>query len=131
MANPHYERVLSELSSVLGFTDNHALASGGRIKAGDHIITFIHDDEIDAHHLSVYVDLGKPSKHEKRAFELLLKINFELEASGRGTLSLHPETGHAFYSFRYPLTDIASGQSLLDTLARAVADVAVEGAAAA
>ncbi len=63
MANPHYERVLSELSSVLGFTDNHALASGGRIKAGDHIITFIHD-EIDAHHLSVYVDLGKPSKHE-------------------------------------------------------------------
>jgi len=131
MANPHYERVLTELSRVLGFTDTHALATGGRIKAGDHIITFIHDEEIDQHHVSVYVDLGKPSSHEKRAFELLLKINFELDASGRGTLSLHPETGHAFYSFKYPLNDVASGQSLLDNLARAVADVAVEGAAAA
>jgi len=122
------ERILMELSKLVGFEEKDTLAPGGRIKIADKLITFIHDTDIDEHNLCIYVDFGKPVDNDDETVRKLLKINFELDIAQRGTLSLHPVTEHAIFSFRYQLNEQGSGQALIDEIARAVADVAIEGA---
>ena len=122
------ERLLKELSNIIGLSEQDKISPGGRIRVGDQLVTFIHDEQVDADNLCIYGDFGLPSNNAG-TFEKMLKINFELDVTRRGILSIHPATGHAMFSFRLPLDNNSTGQILLDSIALAVADVAFEGAA--
>lgn len=114
-----YKRCTKELCNLIGFQDHEALIQGGKIKLGDSVISLIHDDEYSPMELFVYVDMGPFSADDKaRAYEALLTINFQLLAGSRGAMSLHPESRHVFYAFRYPLNDKATGADLFETLVK-------------
>ncbi|RFP09332.1 hypothetical protein D0T25_24305 [Duganella sp. BJB488] len=128
----HYARVIRELSKVVGFEAADEILLGARLRIDDYLIAFIYDDEFNPNELAVYVDMGKPGGGDLAlAYGVMLKINFELDAGSRGVISMHPDTGHLFYSFRYPLNAQASGQSLLDTLIRFIGDFALDAEAVA
>jgi hypothetical protein len=130
MSTERYRRVLNQVCRAVGFRDADALAQGSQLRIDGHLVTFVHDDvDAAADGIAVYVDLGPVRGDVRRALEVLMQLNFSLGVGSRGVLSLHPQTRHLFYSFRYALTASASGQALLDTLIRCIGDVALDAAA--
>jgi hypothetical protein len=128
MSTASFRKIMNQLCSILGFEQTDALANGAKLRIDAHLVTFVHDD-IDAHDgISVYVDLGSIEGDESHALGVLMQLNFGLGVGDRGVLSLHPQTRHMFYSFRYALTPASSGQALLDTLIRCVGDVSLSAA---
>lgn len=123
------QRVLQELCKLIGFNQANALAEGAKLQIDDNIVTFVYDEQLAPQELVAYVDMGPAKSSEAHALEALMKLNFSLGAGSRGVLSLHPVTGHVFYSFRYALDKSASGQSLLDNLIRCVGDVGIDAQA--
>jgi hypothetical protein len=126
MTTSHFERVMQELGQIIGIADTGALCRGGRLRLDGHLVTFVHDDTHAAAGLCVYLDLGPAPCDQAHALKVLMQLNFGLGVGERGLLSLHPQTQHVFYSFRYPLSESAKGQALLDTLIRCVYDVALD-----
>lgn len=127
-----HKRVITELCKVLGFKSVDLLLNGGKLRVNDNfLISFIYDEAFAPGNLLAYVDMGPPPENDQAThFGLFLKINFELGAGTRGTLSLHPQTGHMFYSFRYELNESASGQNLLESVLRFLAWFGEAGARA-
>lgn len=130
MNTQHYKRVLKQLCELIGFTNTGALTNGAKLRIDDYIVCFFYNEEEAPNELAAYVDMGPPGKDHLQALEVLMQLNFSLGAGARGVLSLHPQTKHIFYSFRYKLNESASGQELLDTLIRCVGDVGLEAQAA-
>jgi hypothetical protein len=126
MNTSHFERVMQELGRLIGVADTEAFGRGGKLRIDGHLVTFVHDDTGGADGLCVYVDLGPAPCDQAHALKVLMQLNFGLGVGERGLLSLHPQTQHVFYSFRYPLNESAKGQALLDTLIRCVCDVALD-----
>lgn len=128
----HYARVIRELSGLVGFELADEILLGARLRIDEYLISFIYDEEFNPNELAVYVDMGKPGAGDQaHAFRVLLKINFELDAAARGMISMHPDTEHLFYSFRYPLNAEATGPALLDTLVRFVGQFTADAEAVA
>ncbi|MFL9864629.1 hypothetical protein PQR67_10665 [Paraburkholderia fungorum] len=124
-----YKRVVQELCKVVGFGSPKTLLDGGRLKIDDYLVSLIYDESVDPNLLQVYIDMGPLPDNQAASYKTFLMINFKLSASQRGSLSVHPQTGHLFYSFRYRLDQQASGQALLDSLIRFVGDVGLEALA--
>ncbi|OAJ61443.1 hypothetical protein A6V36_23990 [Paraburkholderia ginsengiterrae] len=129
MNTSEYRRVVEELCKVVGFNSPKTLFDGGRLRIDDYLVALIYDETFDPDLLQVYIDLGPIPADRAAACKTFLKINFNLSASQRGSLSVHPQTEHLFYSFRYRLDKNASGQALLDSLIRFVGDVGLEAMA--
>jgi hypothetical protein len=119
----HYTRVVTELCGVIGFKGIDTLLAGGKVRINDNFLTsFVHNESFAPGNLLVYIDMGPPPEGDRAVnLTLLMKINFQLGAGTRGSISLHPESEHLFYSFAYPLKESASGTDLLNTLLRFVA----------
>ncbi len=118
----HYKKVLAELSQLIGFKDIDALSAGGKLRVNDSFTaSFILDEKLSPDRLLVYIDLGPLRENRDRLLAQFMKINFELAAGARGTLSMHPESEHLFFSFGVVLNDLASGEALLEHILRFVA----------
>ncbi|HWW08247.1 hypothetical protein [Collimonas sp.] len=126
MTTSNYQRVVKELCELVGFKDHGLLVNGGKLRIQDYRVSFIYNQAYDPKNMLVYVDMGVPSGDLEQTYKTMLKINFQLGIGERGVISLHPETGHLFYSFGFELDDEALGRSLLDTLIRFVGDVGIE-----
>jgi len=129
MNTQHYQRVLSQLCKLVGFTNTEALANGAKLRIDDYVVCFFYDEAEAPDEVAVYVDMGPPGKDHHQAMEVLMQLNFSLGAGARGVLSIHPQTRRIFYSFRYKLNESATGQALLDTLIRCVGDVSLDALA--
>ena len=122
-----FQRVIEELSALLGFPDPGLIIQGGKLRIGEHLASFVHDEAASPNGAFVYLDLGPAQGDQQEAtWKTLLKLNFELLAGTRGVVCMHPDTEHMFYSMHYPLNELASGQHLLDTLIRAIGDLGIE-----
>jgi hypothetical protein len=123
-----FERVMKELSDIVGFRNHSLLVNGGKLRIDDYTVSFIRDADYMPDNIFVYIDMGPCMNHSDKegAYKALLKINFELLAGARGAISVHPETENIFYSFRYLLEDKAGGRNLLDNLIRFVGDMGIE-----
>ena len=118
----HYKRVLAELSTIVGFKEVDALSSGAKLRVDENFtVSFLFEEPLSSDHLLVYIDLGPTTGHGDGAFAQLMKVNFHILAGARGTLSLHPESGHLFFSFSFLLDQSASGEKLLEHILRSVA----------
>lgn len=126
MSVSNYERVITELCGLIGFVDKRHLLGGGKLRMNDHTISFFHDTTGDTEGILVYIDMGSPSDDTAKIYADMLEINFMLGIGQRGCMSLHPDTHHVFYIFRFTLTDEALAQTLLDTLIRFIGDVGIE-----
>lgn len=126
MNTSEYKRVVQELCKVVGFDSPKTLLDGGRLRIDDFLVALIYDESFDPDLLQVYIDMGPLPDNRADVYKTFLMINFKLNASQRGSLGVHPQTGHLFYSFRYRLDQQASGQALLDSLIRFVGDVGLE-----
>jgi hypothetical protein len=123
-----FERVMKELCDLVGFRDHSLLVRGGKLRIDEYTVSFIRDANYMPDNIFVYVDMGPCTNlsDKEGAYKALLKINFELLAGARGSVSVHPETENIFYSFRYVLDEKASGRNLLDSLIRFVGDMGIE-----
>ncbi|MFM0170874.1 CesT family type III secretion system chaperone [Paraburkholderia sediminicola] len=124
-----FQRVVEELCQVVGFESPEALIEGGFLQVDDNFVSMFYNDALDPDVMQVFIDLGPMPDAHADAYKTFMKLNFELSAGQRGALSLHPNNGNLFYSFRYRLDEEASGQRLLDALIRFVADLGVQALA--
>jgi len=125
----HHKRVITQLCEIVGFKEPDDLLKGGRLRINEKfVVSFIYDEPLSPEHLLVYVDMGPLDGDRAKGLTLFMKINFELGAGARGTMALHPETEHIFYSFRFLLNETASGQDLLDSVLRYLAWLGSEAA---
>ena len=120
------ERTLTELCELVGFKNPALLINGGKLAVDDYTVSFIHDDAYVSDKVLVYIDMGPVTNERKEdAYQVLLKMNFDLLAGTRGSVSLHPQTGHIFYSFPFTLSEEATGRNLLDSLIRFIGDIGI------
>lgn len=112
-----FERVIKEMCQAFGLQDPSPILGGGKLQVDDFFITFIHDEQYRRDRLYVYFDLGKTEERDvAKVYKALLKMNFEMEGGECGSMSLHPENEHVFYSFFYVLDENATGVKLLSTI---------------
>jgi len=122
-----FQRSVAELCELVGYANPGLLLDGGKFRIDDYTVSLIHDESYSPSELFVYIDMGPAKAEDKEGgYKVLLKINFELLAGSRGAISIHPQTDHVFYAFRYKLDASSSGRNLLDTLIRFVGDVGIE-----
>lgn len=113
----HFQRVIEELCKKLGLKDPGTILRGGKLAIDDIFLTFVNDEEYKPDQMLVYMDMGKPSdKDVTKLYKVLLKLNFELEGGTCGSMCLHPENEHIFFSFCFMLDEAASGEHLLSRL---------------
>lgn len=125
-ATSNHQRVIRELCELIGFGDYDHLLNGGKLRIDGHTISFFDGSDSDTESILVYIDMGMPVDDVVETYMTMLKINFLLEGGQRGTMSLHPQTHHVFYAFRFEVDDAALGRTLLDVLMRFIGEVGVE-----
>jgi|GEM_PF-5530291 len=124
----HFKRVIEELCEAFGLKDAGPILRGGKLQVDDFFLTFIHDENYRADRMYVYLDMGETGDRDPaKVYKALLKLNFEMEGGERGSMCIHPENEHLFYSFFYVLDEKASGAHLLNTLMKFVAQAGVDG----
>jgi hypothetical protein len=123
-----FERVIKELCELVGFRDPGMLTRGGKLRINEYTVSFIRDAAYMPDNIFVYIDMGpcKDGTDKENAYKTFLKINFELLAGARGSISVHPQTEHIFYSFRFQLEENATGKNLLESLIRFIGDMGAE-----
>lgn len=123
-----FQRVIEELCHAFGLQDPSPILGGGKLQVDDFFITFVHDESYRPDRMYVYLDLGKTEEKDvAKVYQALLKLNFEMDGGERGSMCLHPENEHLFYSFFYILDESASGLHLLNTIMRFAARSALDG----
>lgn len=117
-----FRRIVEEVCTITGSDAAARLIDGERLRVGDEVYTFMHDEHYHPAAMFVYADLGCPPAGEM-ALRDLLKMNFDLLAGTRGTLSINPDNGNLFYAVRYHLGLASSGERLLESLTLTIEEI--------
>lgn len=118
MNNPKYESLLREFCEVVNVKEVDALLETGHLRIDDCDLALMHDEQLDAEAIFVYVDFGELPADKKKvdSYRSMLQANYFIGSPHDGQLSIQPETGRAVLAARVVMSRVDDGNEFAEIL---------------
>jgi hypothetical protein len=117
MSNGAFKALMLDFAKEVGLPDPEQIVETGQFKIDEFQVALFYDERLVAETIFAYIDFGEiAAERERDAYRAMLESNLIIGGVNAGVLGVHPDTGHAIFSFHLALTDDLNGRVLAQTL---------------
>lgn len=117
MSNAAFKSLMLDFAKEVGLPDAESIVESGQFKIDDFQVALFYDERLVEGTIFAYIDFGEIApEREREAYRAMLEANLIVGGVNAGVLGVHPDTGHAIFSFHIQLKDGITGHHLVEIL---------------